>query len=176
MPATPARPRRQPVASSRRTPPRPPARAAGFSHRNLPLLLLQARERVIGRFRPLLNAHGITEQQWRVIRALLETGPLEPREIVALCNLSSPSLAGVLARMEELGYVNRTRMDHDARRLRVALTAKSRALAARLAPKVEATYAEIERLVGSPLLRQLYTTLDDLAAKLGPTESSGDEA
>jgi homoprotocatechuate degradation regulator HpaR len=176
MPTPPARPRRKPPTPRRRTASRPPARAGGFRHRNLPLLLLQVRERVIGRFRPLLNAHGITEQQWRVIRALLETGPLEPREIVALCNLSSPSLAGVLARMEELGYVSRTRMDHDARRLRVALTAKSRALAARLAPQVEAAYTEIERMVGSPFLRQLYTTLDDLAAKLGPAESPGDES
>jgi DNA-binding MarR family transcriptional regulator len=67
-------------------------------------------------------------------------------------------------------------MDHDARRLRVALTAKSRALAARLAPQVEAAYTEIERMVGSPFLRQLYTTLDDLAAKLGPAESPGDES
>ena len=49
-------------------------------HRNLPLLLLQAREHVIARFRPILNAHGITEQQWRIVRALIDTGPLEPRE------------------------------------------------------------------------------------------------
>ena len=47
------------------------ARAAGFRHRNLPLLLLHAREGVIGQFRPILNAHGVTEQQWRIIRALL---------------------------------------------------------------------------------------------------------
>jgi hypothetical protein len=43
-------------------------------HRNLPLLLLQARERVIARFRPILNAHGITEQQWRIVRALIDHG------------------------------------------------------------------------------------------------------
>ena len=48
-------------------------------HRNLPLLLLQAREHVIARFRPILNANGITEQQWRIVRALIDTGPLEPR-------------------------------------------------------------------------------------------------
>jgi len=182
MPTALPRPRATGAPRTRRRPEPPSpavqatrARAAGFAHRNLPLLLLQARERVIGRFRPLLNAHGITEQQWRIIRALLETGPLEPREIVALCNLSSPSLAGVLARMEELGFVSRTRLDHDARRLRVALTPRSRALAARLAPQVEATYAEIERTVGRPFLRQLYATLDDLAAKLGPAEASGDD-
>ena len=67
-------------------------------HRNLPLLLLQAREHVIARFRPILNAHGITEQQWRIVRLLLEADALEPREIGELCTLSSPSLAGVLDR------------------------------------------------------------------------------
>jgi hypothetical protein len=72
-------------------------------HRNLPLLLLQARERVIANFRPALNAAGVTEQQWRIVRALLEQGPLEPRQIVGLCAISSPSLAGVLARMDDLG-------------------------------------------------------------------------
>ncbi len=40
-----------------------------LTHRNL---LLQAREGVMARFRPILNAHGITEQQWRIVRGLLE--------------------------------------------------------------------------------------------------------
>src|SRR6516225_8932574 len=68
-------------------------------HRNLPLLLLQARERVLSHFRPLLNANGVTDQQWRIVRVLYEVPSLEPREIVELCNISSPSMAGVLARM-----------------------------------------------------------------------------
>jgi hypothetical protein len=55
--------------------------------RNLPLLMLQAREQVIGRFRPLLNANGVTEQQWRIVRLLLDTGPLEPNQIGEMCNL-----------------------------------------------------------------------------------------
>ena len=96
----------------------------------VPLLLLQAREHVIARFRPILNAHGITEQQWRIVRALIDTGPLEPREIGELCRISSPSLAGVLSRMEELGYIKRKRLDHDQRRVRVSLTALSRKLSA----------------------------------------------
>ena len=30
-----------------------------FPYRNLPLLLLQARESMLARFRPVLNAHGV---------------------------------------------------------------------------------------------------------------------
>jgi homoprotocatechuate degradation regulator HpaR len=137
-----------------------------LSHRNLPLLLLQAREQVIARFRPILNEHGITEQQWRIVRALIDTGPLEPREIGELCRISSPSLAGVLSRMEELGYIRRKRLDHDQRRLRVSLTPRSRALSARMAPQIEATYRDIETLIGERFAASFYETLDELIAAL----------
>ncbi len=70
------------------------AESGELKHRNLPLLLLQARERVIARFRPILNAHGITEQQWRIVRALIDTGPLEPREIGELCPHFKPQPCG----------------------------------------------------------------------------------
>lgn len=137
-----------------------------FTHRNLPLLLLQAREQVIARFRPLLNENGVTEQQWRIVRALLETGPLEPREIVLVCGISSPSLAGVLARMEELGLVARKRLDHDQRRVRVSLTARSRALVRQMAPRVEQAYRELELQIGPELVQQMYAVLDQLNARL----------
>jgi homoprotocatechuate degradation regulator HpaR len=133
----------------------------------LPLLLLHARESVIAHFRPLLNEHGLTEQQWRIVRALLEQGSLEPRQIVSLCRISSPSLAGVLARMDELGLVTRERLDHDQRRVHVSATARSRALAASLAPRVEAVYAAIEAALGAEFIQGAYTTLDVLISRLG---------
>jgi homoprotocatechuate degradation regulator HpaR len=137
-----------------------------LAHRNLPLLLLQARERVIGRFRPLLNAQRITEQQWRIVRLLLESGPLEPRQIGEACTISSPSLAGVLARMEKLGMIARQRFDNDQRRVRVSLTPRSRALAERLAPQIEAAYAAIEASVGVEFTERIYAMLDQLIAAL----------
>jgi homoprotocatechuate degradation regulator HpaR len=140
--------------------------AGRFEHRNLPLLMLQARERVIGHFRPVLNAHGLTEQQWRIVRLLLDAGGLEPREIGELCNLSSPSLAGVLKRMEEIDLVKRRRFAHDQRRVHVTLTARSRALAARMAPQIEAVYARIQGLLGAEFCERLYATLDDVLARL----------
>lgn len=146
-----------------------------FSHRNLPLLLLQARERVIARFRPLLNANGVTEQQWRIVRALFEIGPLEPRQIVALCGISSPSLTGVLTRMQDMGLVRRVRLDHDQRRVKVSLTPKSRALAATMAPQVEAAYAELEAAVGPELVGQAYRLLDRLIMALEEVADASDK-
>ena len=143
-----------------------PKPAPTFRHRNLPNLLLEAREAVLARFRPILNAHGVTEQQWRIVRALHEQGDMEPREIVEKCGISSPSLTGVLVRMEEVGLVTRERLDHDQRRLKISLTAKSRALAVRMAPLIEAAYAELEARIGSEFIGQLYDTLDRLIGEL----------
>ena len=135
-------------------------------HRNLPQLLLQARETLMSNFRPILNDNGLTEQQWRVIRALLTAGPLEPRQLCEACQIVGPSLTGVLARMEEMGLVTRERMDNDQRRLLVSLTAKSRRIASRMAPRVEAQYERIEARVGADRLRNVYDTLDALIVAL----------
>lgn len=142
-----------------------------FQRRNLPMLLAQTRERVLARFRPILNAHDITEQQWRIVRTLLETGALEPNRIVALCGISSPSLAGVLARMESLGLVTRERMPEDQRRVLVSLTDRSRDLALQMAPDIEAMYAQLAEQVGAERLQHLYRTLDELLELLEPTQS-----
>jgi homoprotocatechuate degradation regulator HpaR len=147
---------------------RKPPGAPPLKHRNLPLMMLQAREHVIAHFRPILNAHGVTEQQWRIVRLLLDTGPLEPHEIGELCRLSSPSLAGVLSRMENMGYVLRKRLANDQRRVRVSLTPRSRALASRMAPLIEAVYAHLEDLLGKEFAEDFYRVLDDLIVKLSP--------
>jgi homoprotocatechuate degradation regulator HpaR len=155
-------------------------RAPRLRHRNLPLLLLQARERVISHFRPILNAHDITEQQWRIVRALLEKPILEPREIGEICRISSPSLAGVLARMEQLGLVVRRRLACDQRRLHVSLTPRAYTLAARMAPQIEATYRRIEAQLGvdfsvrfREMLDRLLATLEPYAAATEPVSTVG---
>jgi homoprotocatechuate degradation regulator HpaR len=148
---------------------------AQIKHRNLPLLLLQARESVFANFRPILHAHGVTEQQWRVVRALLEHGPMEPKRICEVCRILSPSLAGMLARMDDMGLVKRARMDHDQRRLLVSLTPKSRGLAAKMSPQIEATYRELEAKLGERFTQDLYATLDSLIEVLGaPAEDNDD--
>jgi homoprotocatechuate degradation regulator HpaR len=141
-------------------------RSTRLHHRNLPQLLLQARERVLSHFRPILNANGVTEQQWRIVRVLYEQPALEPREIVELCSISSPSMAGVLSRMEQLGLVARRRLPHDQRRVRVSLTARARAMAARMAPPIDATYRRIERKIGAEFTAHLQQALDQLLRTL----------
>ncbi len=152
-----------------------PAPAEPPLRRNLPLLLLRSREAVMARFRGILNRHGVTEQQWRVIRALLDESPLEPRQICERCQLLSASAAGVLARMEELGLVRRERMASDQRRVQVSVTPKSRAIARRIAPQAEAEYQRIEQALGAPLLAQVYASLDQMLLRLGEAAADADD-
>lgn len=139
-----------------------------LKHRNLALLLLQARERVMGNFRRILNHHGLTEQQWRVIRAISDyQEPMEQWQICETCQILSPSLAGVLVRMEDVQLVERTRVDTDQRRILVALTAKSRTLIKLIAPLIEQQYAYLEQGIGSGTVAKLYQALDEFLAAQG---------
>ncbi|MFO1505271.1 MAG: homoprotocatechuate degradation operon regulator HpaR [Steroidobacteraceae bacterium] len=148
-------------------------RDSAFRYRNVPLLLLHLRERHLARFRPLLTRKGLTEQQWRVIRLLVDHGSLEPREIGRLCGFSSPSLTGVLARMDELGLVVRERHARDQRRLHVSLTARARRLAVAMAPEIDAIYERIRADVGEPLYARLCEAIEHVIAQLEAAPHSG---
>ena len=69
-----------------------------FKRRNLALLLLSARESVMANFRPTLKAFGLTDQQWRILRALNSAGEMEAGQIADTCKILSPSLTGILSR------------------------------------------------------------------------------
>jgi homoprotocatechuate degradation regulator HpaR len=135
-----------------------------LSRRNLPLLLLRAREAVISHFRPILNHFGLTEQQWRIIRALEEQGDMEPWQISEHCQILKPSLTGVLSRMEELGLVRRRRVASDQRRFLVSSTPRGSELVRTMAPLVNRQYGNLERIIGTEMVEGLYRVLDRLLA------------
>ena len=143
----------------------PHAPAAALRHRNLPHLLLRAREALMAHFRPLLGEFGLTEQQWRILREVVEQGPLEPRQLCEACSISSPSIVGVLLRMEETGLITRERMAHDQRRVLVSLTPKSRKIAQQLIPLVEQRYQALEASLGLDAIQEVYDALDALLAR-----------
>lgn len=130
-----------------------------FTHRNLPQQLFQARDALMAHFRPILNHYGLTEQQWRILRALDEHAQLEPRELCALCQLLSSSMAGILARMEEIGLVQRIRVETDQRRVLVSLAPKGDALIDEMAPLIELQYQYLEQAVGKNTLASLAGAL-----------------
>ena len=129
-------------------------------YRNLPQLLLRAREELLCHFRPIITHFGLTEQQWRVLRAVHEMEQLEPREICRIFQILSPSLTGVLTRMEEVGLITRARVKEDHRRVMVRLTPKAQQLVAELQPIIVEQYKLIEQAFGPSLIRDLYEIMD----------------
>lgn len=140
-----------------------------LAYRNLPQLFLKAREELLCHFRPIISHFGLTEQQWRILRTLSEMEQLEPREICEICHILSPSMTGVLSRMEEMNLVTRVRMPEDQRRVIVRLTPKSEQLVSELGPLIVEQYKVIEQAFGPDLIKELYEVMDRvIAAERGP--------
>ncbi|KJK21663.1 MarR family transcriptional regulator [Burkholderiaceae bacterium 16] len=135
---------------------------ATFRHRNLPHLLLQARETLMAGFRPILRQHGMTEQQWRVVRTLSEQGEMEPNQVADACLILSPSLTRMLSSMEEAGLILRSRSTTDQRRQLISLTDKCRAVIAEMEPLIDRRYEELEQMIGAERLGKVYGALDEL--------------
>jgi homoprotocatechuate degradation regulator HpaR len=156
--------------------------ATPFIHRNLPRLLLQARESVMAHTRPSLRQHGLSDQQWRVLRVLGEhahdSAGVETGRVAKEAFLLGPSLTGVLARMESAGLIERQRCAQDARRTVVRATPQGLAKVQALSASIEAHYAWLETQLGKPSLLQLYDLLDRVIAIEGEpllsTEPAGD--
>lgn len=136
--------------------------STAFAHRNLPRLLLQAREAVMTHNRPKLREHGLSDQQWRVLRVLGEHGTVETGRVAREAYILGPSLTGVLARMERDGLVRRERDPADQRRTVVQATAKGLRLVEKVSQAVEAHYQRMEKSMGKQKLAQLYSLLDEL--------------
>lgn len=135
-----------------------------FIHRNLPRLLLQSREAVMAHTRPSLREHGLSDQQWRVLRVLGEHGTMETGHVAREAYLLGPSLTGVLARMERDGLVRRERDPADQRCSVVSATPKGMKIVDRLSTSIEMHYRWLEQSLGKTKLQQLYELLDQLIA------------
>jgi homoprotocatechuate degradation regulator HpaR len=151
--------------------------ATPFVHRNLPRLLLEAREAVMLHTRPSLRQHGLSDQQWRVLRVLGEhadqAAGIETGRIAKEAYLLGPSLTGVLTRMELAGLIERQRCPQDARRTVVRATPAGLAKVQALSQTIEAHYQWMEQQLGKTSLAALYGLLDQLIALESP-ESTAD--
>ncbi len=133
---------------------------------SLPMQLLRAREAAMARFRPMLRAHGLTEQQWRVLRVLAATPAIDAGELARRSLLLAPSLTRILQHLEQGGLVRRSTDARDQRRAVFALTAAGRRRFAAVAPDSEAIYADIAGQFGADRLAALYELLAELCTSL----------
>jgi homoprotocatechuate degradation regulator HpaR len=129
---------------------------------SLTLTLLQAREAAMSFFRPLLNQHGLTEQQWRVIRILRQHGEMESFRLAELACILKPSMTGVLSRLERDGLVSRSKPPHDQRRVYIDLTELGHKCFLSMSADMESNYQRIQEQFGEEKLQQLLGLLNEL--------------
>ncbi len=133
----------------------------------LPLLLLQAREVTLGYFKPSLQKVSITEPQWRVIRVLSDHEELESSVLADKCCISSPSLSGILNRMEKTGYIQRRKSDQDLRCVLVSLSPGGQEIFQQVRPMLDIYYAEISETFSEKKLELLSALLSELITSVG---------
>ncbi|WP_204113038.1 homoprotocatechuate degradation operon regulator HpaR [Shimia biformata] len=129
---------------------------------SLPIVLLRARERVMGPLRNMLADADVTEQQWRVLRVLDEEGALDPTTIADHAVLLLPSLTRILQKLEEKGFVTRARDQEDRRRQIIEITATGRALLAENLDQSRTILDEFRAKMGAGQYDELLTLLNEL--------------
>lgn len=133
------------------------------TRRTLPIALLRAREALMERFRPILNAHDVTEQQWRILRILQEGREINATALAERSCVLAPSLTRMLRALVSRGLIETAKDPKDGRRFLISITKEGQNFIARLAPESAAIYAQIEAKLGHARIEQL---LDDLGEVL----------
>jgi homoprotocatechuate degradation regulator HpaR len=134
--------------------------------RSLPMSLLRAREAVMRLFRPSLRGYGLTEQQWRILRALASIDVIEVTELARVAFLLGPSLSRILRDLEARQLIERRTAKADLRRGVLSISAKGLKLIEAVAPSSEAIYAAMTKRYGARKLAELQDMLHALEASL----------
>lgn len=118
-------------------------------------------------FRPILARHGVTEQQWRVLRILAEIGePLDASNLASRASLLPPSLTRILKVLADRNLISVIRDRDDGRRLQVAITDSGNSLIAQVAPESREVYSDLEERYGIEKVELLLNMLEELTEKL----------
>lgn len=128
------------------------------------------------RFRGVLKTCGLTDQQWRILRALAEHGAMTATALADECSHAGPQHHR-RARSHGAGWVGVAQpVRRDQRRMDIVLTPQGAALVGAALPDIERVYAELEHTVGAARLAALARELEDLLVVLddAPVEETGE--
>jgi homoprotocatechuate degradation regulator HpaR len=129
---------------------------------SLPMKLVAAREVTMSFFRPILHEVDFTDQQWRVLRALSEFSGLEFKELAKLTCILSPSLTGIIKRLEERNLIYREKSQQDQRCTLLFLTDEAKLVVAEVGVDIEKRYQQFQKKFGEKKLARLIKLLDEV--------------
>jgi homoprotocatechuate degradation regulator HpaR len=139
--------------------------------RSLAGALLAAREAVMAPIRPMLRDAGVTEQQWRVLRVLLDQGPIDPSRLAEAAILLPPSITRILRELVERGLIVREADPLDGRRSIVAISPSGIALVEQTASRTHELLDIYAERFGPERLQNLLSELRDFTAAIDSVAS-----
>src|SRR5262249_41681041 len=129
-------------------------------------LLLEAREAVMQPFRPILRSAGVTDQQWRVLRMLIDRGPIDLAQLAEAALLHPPSLTRILRDLVARKLVRRAKNPKDGRGTLVSISPTGQELVRRLTAEALPVHEKVAARYGKARLNQLQSELAALALVL----------
>ena len=147
--------------------------ATGARERALTVSLLRAREAVMLHMRPILRAHGLTEQQWRVLRALSVDNPIDKTTLAERAALLMPSLLRILKDTEACGWVSIVRSKESQRRSNVLLTRSGKGFVDRVSTEIAAGNRVVRAAIGEETTERLLDLLAHVEERLHATPCMG---
>lgn len=130
----------------------------------LPVLLQKAKEASVAEVRVTLAGFGLTEQQWRVIRASYEHGEMNAQELAQRSAILGPSLSRILNRLESDGVLSRKTAEGDLRELTIKLSTAGKRLHNKVQPALTRHYDSLAEKLGSRKSKQLADLLQYVAS------------
>lgn len=129
---------------------------------SLPLQLIKARDVTLDYFRPVLSEHDLTMQQWRVMRIIFAYEEIDFTTLASDSCILSPSLTGVINRLEKQGYVCKIKSKVDQRRVNIRLTDKANELVKKVRIDIDKQYVLLKEKFGHDKYNQLSELLEEL--------------
>lgn len=139
---------------------------AKLRHRELLVTMLRTREKLLSQFREVIAEADLTAHQLRILLALWQKGDMEPRQLCEVCVISSPSIVGILNRMESQGLVAKHSMPNDQRRVLVSLTNRGLDLIKRTAPRLDQVYERVGKSIPLKKLHDACVLLNEISDQL----------
>lgn len=132
--------------------------------------LLGAREAVMAPIRPILREHGLSEQQWRLLRVLIDEGAMEISRAAEHSMIMAPSVTRMLKELTARKLIRRTPDRQDARRSILCIAPAGRALVQKTAEQTALVLKSYQRSFGARRYRALVA---ELKAFEGAVSSAG---
>jgi MarR family transcriptional regulator for hemolysin len=109
----------------------------------------------------------ITLRQWEVLASIALNGDLSQSELAERLGIEAPTLAGILARMERDGWLERASCPEDRRKKRIRVTEQAEAVWNRMAECCRRVRQQAVQGISDEDLAQLRDTCERIRSNLG---------